>query len=166
MAMVFCPGQSDAGGGVETAGDVLQILLPAFSLGQTIYNRDRTGGVQLAESYALSLGVTYTLKYTVTETRPNGGPHSFPSGHAASAFTAAEYTRKRYGWEWGIPMYAAAGFVAYSRVESGQHHPQDVVAGAAIGVASSFIFTRPILGFKFEPTAGKKSVGFVAAKQF
>src|SRR5258708_7476239 len=96
--MAFCPEQIDASGGVETAGDVLQILLPAFSLGQTIYNRDKTGGVQLAESYALSLGVTYTLKYTVVETRPNGGAHSFPSGHAVSAFTAAEYTRKRYGW--------------------------------------------------------------------
>ena len=59
--------------------------------------------------------------------------------------------RKRYGWEYGLPAYAVASFVAYSRVESGEHHPQDVVAGAAIGIISSYIFTRPFHGWLIEP---------------
>ena len=165
LALVI-PLTADAGNGVETAGDVLQIVLPAFSLGQTIYYRDKTGVVQLGESYALSLGVTYGLKYSVNETRPNGGAHSFPSGHASAAFTAAEYTRKRYGWEWGLPLYMTAGFVGYSRVESREHHPRDVIAGAGIGVVSSFLFTRRYAGFKAEPTVGKKSVGVAFLKSW
>jgi membrane-associated phospholipid phosphatase len=58
--------------------------------------------------------------------------------------------RKRYGWEYGIPAYAAASFVAYSRVESNEHHPQDVIGGAAIGIISSFIFTKPYHGWDVE----------------
>ena len=166
VALFFSPVQARAGNGVETAGDVLQIVLPAFSLGQTIYMRDKTGALQFGESLALSMGVTYGLKYTVVETRPNGGSHSFPSGHSVASFTAAEYTRKRYGWAWGIPMYVAASFVAYSRVESRQHHPQDVAVGAGIGIASSFLFTRPFAGFNVQPTVGKKSAGITVSKQF
>ncbi len=33
-----------------------------------------------------------------------------------------------------VPAYAAASFVAYSRVESREHYPHDVVAGAGIGI--------------------------------
>ena len=51
--------------------------------------------------------------------------------------------RRRYGLKWGVPFYALAAFVGYSRVESRNHYTHDVVAGAAIGIASSFIFTRP-----------------------
>jgi len=31
-----------------------------------------------------------------------------PSGHTAISFSPAEFLRKRYGWEWGLPGYAAA----------------------------------------------------------
>ena len=58
--------------------------------------------------------------------------------------------RKRYGWEYGIPAYAGASFVAYSRVESGEHYPHDVIAGAAIGIVSSYIFTRPYKGWQVQ----------------
>ena len=63
----------------------------------------------------------------------------------------AEFMRKRYGWEFGLPAYAAASFVAYSRVEAGEHHPEDVAAGAAIGIISSYIFTRPFAGWLIQP---------------
>lgn len=166
LVLFLSPVHSRASDGIETAGNVLQIVLPAFSLGQTIYERDKTGALQFGESFALSMGVTYGLKYTVVETRPNGGSHSFPSGHSAASFTAAEYTRKRYGWAWGIPMYVAASFVAYSRVESNQHHPHDVAVGAGIGIASSFLFTRPFAGFNVQPNVGRKSAGVTVSKQF
>jgi len=122
---------------ISSAGDVLQLVLPATAGGLTLGYRDWQGSWQLAESSALTLGVTYGLKYTVHETRPNGGSQSFPSGHTSISFSAAEFMRKRYGWEYGIPAYAAASFVAYSRVEAGEHHPHDVVDGAEIGIMSS-----------------------------
>ncbi len=140
-----------AGDAIEAAGDALQIALPVAAGGMTLYRRDKPGALQLIESAALSTGVTYLLKYTVDATRPNGSKHSFPSGHASISFMSAEYLRNRYGWEYGVPAYALASFVAYSRVESDQHYARDVVAGAAIGIGSSYIFTRPYLGVTVQP---------------
>lgn len=142
------------------AGDVLQLVLPATAGGLTLGYRDWQGSLQLAESSALTLGVTYGLKYTVNERRPNGGTESFPSGHTSISFAAAEFMRKRYGCEYGIPAYALAGFVAYSRVEAREHHPRDVVAGAGIGIISSYIFTRPYKGWQFRLEGDGKSYGF------
>src|SRR5258706_4404927 len=120
---------AQAADGLQTAGDVLQIALPTADAGMTVAYRDGRGALQFAESAGVTLGATYALKYTVVESRPNGGAHSFPSGHTSISFCSAEFMRKRYGWEYGVPAYAAASFVAYSRVESGEHHPGDVVAG-------------------------------------
>jgi membrane-associated phospholipid phosphatase len=144
---------------ISSAGDVLQLVLPATAGGLTLGFRDWQGSLQLAESSALTVGVTYGLKFTVHETRPNGGNQSFPSGHSSISFSAAEFMRKRYGWEYGIPAYAAASFVAYSRVESGAHYPHDVIAGAAIGIMSSYLFTRPYKGWHVELEADGKFYG-------
>jgi membrane-associated phospholipid phosphatase len=143
-----------AGDAIETAGDILQFVLPATAAGLTLGHRDWTGTLEFGESAGMTLGITYGLKYTVDETRPNGGSHSFPSAHTSISFSAAEFMRKRYGWEYGIPAYAAASFVAYSRVESREHHPHDVIAGASIGIVSSFIFTKPYKGFEVKTEAG------------
>jgi membrane-associated phospholipid phosphatase len=139
--------RSSAADGIQKAGDVLQFVLPATAVGLTLGYRDGHGALQLGESLAVTLGVTYGLKYTIDERRPNGGSQSFPSGHSSISFSAAEFMRKRYGWEYGVPAYAAASFVAYSRVESREHYPRDVVAGAGIGILSSYIFTKPYKGW-------------------
>jgi len=85
--------------------------------------------------------VTYSLKYTVKEERPNGeDDSSFPSGHTAITFAGAEFIRKEYGWAWGAPAYAAAAFVGWSRVATDDHWGHDVAAGAAIGILSNYDF--------------------------
>lgn len=139
--------QAPASNEMRTAGDVLQSVLPATALGLTAGFHDREGAIEFAESAAVTLAVTYTLKYTISERRPNGGDHSFPSGHTSISFASAEFIRGRYGWEYGVPAYAAAVFVGYSRVASREHHTYDVAAGAAIGFLSSYIFTKPYHGW-------------------
>ena len=134
-------------------------IVVATAAGLALGHRDGDGAVQFGESAALTLGVTYGLKYTVNEKRPNGGSHSFPSAHTSISFSAAEFMRKRYGWEYGVPAYAAASFVAYSRVEAGEHYPHDVVAGAAIGIVSSYIFTKPYKGWHVQADADGKYFG-------
>ena len=157
---------------IQTSGDILQFALPALAMGATIGHQneedgrlwDRKGTLEFAESAAVTLGVTYALKYGLNTTRPNGGSHSMPSGHSSISFSSAEFLRKRYGWEWGVPAYAAASWVAYSRVESNQHHPEDVVVGAGIGILSSYIFTRPYRGWNATVTADTHSVGILISR--
>jgi len=155
-----------AGDDIETAGDILQFVLPITAGGLTLGLQDYQGTLQFGESFALTEGVTYGLKYAVNEKRPNGGSHSFPSAHTSASFAPAEFIRKRYGWEFGIPAYAAASFVAYSRVESREHHTQDVLAGAAIGIGSSFLFTRPYKGWSVEAAGGVKGFGILLTRWF
>ena len=143
VLVVACCPSAWAGDGVKTAGDVLQVALPSAAAVTTIVLRDGDGAKQLALSLGVTWVVTTALKYSINETRPNGGDLSFPSGHTSSSFATAELMRRRYGLKWGVPFYALAAFVGYSRVESRNHYTHDVVAGAAIGIASSFIFTRP-----------------------
>ncbi|MCR4440035.1 MAG: phosphatase PAP2 family protein [bacterium] len=137
-----------AAGDLETAGTLVLIALPATSGALNVAHRDGQGAKQLATSLVVTAGLTMALKYAISETRPIGGEHSFPSGHAALAFSAAECMYARYGWQCGAPAIAAASFVAYSRVASRQHYVHDVVAGAVIGVASSALLTKPYKGRK------------------
>ncbi len=148
-----------AGNSIEAAGEVLTLLLPATAAGLTVALKDGKGALQLGESVALTAAVTYGLKYTITESAPNGDSHSFPSAHTSLAFSSAEFLRKRYGWEYGIPAYVAAAFVAVSRVEAKDHYTHDVLAGAAIGIASSYLFTQPYNGWNVKPEAGQKYYG-------
>jgi undecaprenyl-diphosphatase len=64
---------------------------------------------------------------------------SFPSGHAASAFTAASLLA---GGPATPLWYGLAAVVAASRVYTQMHHTSDVVAGAALGVALGLVARR------------------------
>jgi membrane-associated phospholipid phosphatase len=157
---------SQAKDSIKTSGDILQFVLPAAGATLTLANRDREGAFEFAESVGVTMATTYSLKYLVDEQRPNGGSQSFPSGHTSLSFSAAEYIRKRYGLEYGIPAYALASWVAYSRVEAGEHHPHDVIAGASIGIVSSYLFTRPYKGWQVEFTGDGKFYGFRLTRYF
>lgn len=157
---------TQAGDDIRTVGDFLQYVIPATAGGLTLGYGDYKGTLEFGESFALTEGLTYGLKYSVNETRPNGGSHSFPSAHTSVSFSGAEFIRKRYGWEFGIPAYAAASFVAYSRVEANEHYPHDVIAGAAIGILSSFIFTKPYKGWEVQVEAGGGFYGLRLSRWF
>jgi len=162
FGMLFCLSigvDVQAGDSVESAGDVLRFILPAAAAGLTLVFKDGQGTLQLGESAALALGVTYGLKYTIDEKRPNGETQSFPSAHTSISFAAAEFVRNRYGWVYGLPAYALASFVSYSRVEAKQHYIHDIVAGAAIGIGSSYLFTRPYEGWHIQAEADHRYYG-------
>ncbi len=140
---------------VEQGGDVGAILLPAGAALGALVLEDHQGVGQLAKAWASSMAVVYVLKPIVDRRRPDGGHQSFPSGHTASAFAGAAFLQRRYSWKLGMPAYALAGYVAYSRVEAGRHHTGDVIAGAALGIASNLIFTHHrahvVVGFDASP---------------
>ena len=64
---------------------------------------------------------------------------SFPSGHAASAFTAAMLLRDSPA---APALFVLAALVATSRVYVKMHHASDVLVGAALGVAMGAVARR------------------------
>jgi membrane-associated phospholipid phosphatase len=81
--------------------------------------------------------VTGVLKDVVREGRPHdkNDKTSFPSAHATRAFAFASTVNELHGSTWGIPAYALATAVAYSRMNDNRHYVHDVIAGAAIGAS-------------------------------
>ena len=146
----------------EKAGDVLRVVLPAASLAVTVRQDDREGRRQFYRSFAANAGATLLLKAVADDERPDGSDDdAFPSGHASVAFQAAAFLHRRYGARKAWPAYVLAGFVGWSRVDADEHDEADVLAGAALGTAMSFLLADRIddrrVAFSAAPTAG----GFV-----
>ncbi|WP_297762887.1 phosphatase PAP2 family protein [uncultured Muriicola sp.] len=139
---------------LEDTGDVLQIALPLSAGLATIFQKDYQGTKQLAFSYATTMALTYTLKYTTKRQRPEGRTSydSFPSGHTSSAFSGASFIQRRYGWKYGKYAYILAALTGVSRMEGpdGYHDIWDVLGGAAVGIGSTYIFTKPYENPKIE----------------
>ena len=132
---------------VQDVGDYAQHGPALTSLIVILIKKDKKGFWQFAESYGTTMGLTYALKYAINKPRPEGKTdgHAFPSGHTAVAFSGASFLQKRYGLAYGIPAYAVAGVVAYSRLEGvdDRHDGWDVLGGIVIGVGSTYLFTTP-----------------------
>lgn len=62
---------------------------------------------------------------------------SFPSGHAALFFALAMAVYF-FNKKWGFWFFAAAFLMGLSRIIAGVHYPSDVVAGAVIGILTSY----------------------------
>jgi membrane-associated phospholipid phosphatase len=172
-------GQTDLG--ADAASDVtrnLAIAMPFVLATATLPSGGRWSGLVrrslvYLETALISTGVTTLGKESIGRARPyaylpeSERPEepsydvtqdrtfrSMPSGHAATAWTAASlattehlltrphastYERMAVGFLGG----GLAGATAALRVEAGQHFPSDVVAGSAIGIATGV--TVPLL---------------------
>ena len=87
--------------------------------------------------------IVQPMKRIVQRERPNSSDfRSFPSGHTITAFVAAEFLHQEYGHY--SPWISIAGYATatgYLRLYNNQHWLGDVLAGAAIGMASTkFIY--------------------------
>jgi membrane-associated phospholipid phosphatase len=152
--------------GLVKAGSVLRALIP-LTAGGIAYSKDDGEGLwQLVQSEVVTIVATEALKRSVDSTRPNGEKESFPSGHASMSFAAAQFLQQRYGYTYGVPAYLASSFVAYSRVHGDQHYWKDVIAGAAIGIASSYYFTEPLFGARVSALPWRDGVMFTARQAF
>ncbi|WP_051584806.1 phosphatase PAP2 family protein [Pedobacter jeongneungensis] len=93
---------------------------------------------------AAIMGVsTHFVKQGVGRERPDdSGTNSFPSGHTASAFMAAEFLHQEYKdvnpWI-GYAGYFVATATGTLRMYNNKHWFSDVVAGAGFGIASTKI---------------------------
>lgn len=100
---------------------------------------DGTAIYVLAE--AIMSGSTFSVKHLVGRARPDGADnYSFPSGHTANAFAAAEFLNQEYRdvspWI-GYAGYTVATATGVLRMYNNKHWVSDVVAGAGFGIAST-----------------------------
>jgi hypothetical protein len=86
---------------------------------------------------AVPPGSNYTDTFFRSSTTPFGKGSSFPSGHAAAAFSIATVISRRYGNHRWVPYasYGIAALFAFSRIPDRAHYPSDVFLGAALGYA-------------------------------
>ncbi len=115
------------------------------------YRKTRATGVMLL--CALLVGVLIGevgLKHLIERERPfvlnpdiipNIKPpsgYSFPSGHSCSSFAAATVLFM-HNKKIGIPAYAVAFLIAFSRLYNYVHFPSDVLGGIILGITIGII---------------------------
>jgi membrane-associated phospholipid phosphatase len=132
---------------------------------------------------AAIMGVsTHFVKQGIGRERPNeNGENSFPSGHTASAFMAAEFLHQEYKdvnpWI-GYAGYFVATATGTLRMYNNKHWFSDVVAGAGFGIAStkisylvypyikSLFTTKKDGNFTFMPFHQQGSTGLMLSGRF
>jgi hypothetical protein len=121
-------------------------------------------------SMAIMAGSTTIVKRLADRPRPDGADnYSFPSGHTAMAFTAAECLNQEYRdvspWI-GYAGYTVATATGVLRMYNNRHWLSDVVAGAGFGIASAKLayLLYPKLG-KLMPAKGKSHYSMVPTYQ-
>lgn len=101
--------------------------------------KDRT--LLLATSAIITTGIVESAKHIIKEERPDKSDHySFPSGHAATAFAAAQFQLMEYKDEniwYALAGYPFAIFTGVYRVINNKHYIGDVAAGAGMGMLST-----------------------------
>lgn len=130
--------------------------------------------------YIMSVGImgvtVQSLKTTTHRWRPdNSANDSFPSGHTANAFAAAEFLNQEYKevspW-YGYSGYMVATATGVLRMYNNKHWVSDVVAGAGIGILStklsyilypkikSLILGKNAQNYNLSPSYQQHTIGF------
>lgn len=113
----------------------------------------REAGLLAGEAAVDSLAITEVVKYATGRNRPfqgdrNGefwsGGDSFPSEHAAAAWSVASVLSHEYpGPLPKLLAYGAAAAISAARVEGKQHFTSDVLVGSAIGwLTGEFVYNK------------------------
>lgn len=147
-------------------GDALELLLPAGAFALCAARQDGDGARQFLAVATVDSVVTYGLKVAVVDRGPDGDPHAFPSGHTSISVATAEFLRRRYGWGYGAPAYAAAALVGYSRIASKAHDLDDVIGGAAIGYLSAAFFTTSARVWQVQAGGGRRAVEVAVTRRW
>jgi membrane-associated phospholipid phosphatase len=132
-----------------TAAEMLLIPASFLAAGYAGHDSYAKGTALLAaEAYGDTALAGLGIKLVARRTRPINVPPgkslddtffqggtSFPSGHAAGAFSIATVVATRYRQHRWVPwaMYGFATVVSLSRVTTTNHFPSDVFLGAALG---------------------------------
>ncbi len=154
----------------EIVSNLSTAVIPLTGLAVSYFTDDTEGEKQWFRNTGLSLVLTSTLRVAFNQTylgkRPNGAPYGFPSGHEAFVMSGAAFLGERYGWKWGAPAYAAAGYVAYDRVHRNKHHLRDVLASAGLSYGVALVTVTPENATHLAPVIGPGFLGLRWERSF
>lgn len=150
-------GLEDIAGVYGNLSEALFIALCAAVILAGVVLRRRAlqaAGLLAVLSAGLGLAIAHFVAAAVDRPRPfvghpeqitlfahHAADPGFPSDHATAAFAIAGALILRLGWRWW-PVLLAAAVLAIVRVVLGLHYPSDVIAGAALGLASAWAVCR------------------------
>jgi membrane-associated phospholipid phosphatase len=157
MRGMFEPGATIGGARAQLAG-----ALATYTIGRvTGHRRVASVGTDLIRAQLLTQTLTAGIKLSARRHRPDGEEFSFPSGHSSVTFATATVLQRNFGWKAGVPAYAAATYVAASRVQMKRHFLSDVAFGAAIGIVAGRTVTvgRGRAQFAIAPTVSPNQAG-------
>jgi len=132
----------------------MRVLSAAVIVGGMLFAKERMvrAGFRMLIAHEAATFAKDAIKVEIDRTRPRSAKSrdekkirkgkkrakeltSFPSGHSAGAMATASAFAREYP-EYRIAALAASAAVAASQIPRCAHYPTDVVAGAAVGVAS------------------------------
>lgn len=135
--------------GVKTGIDDFTVVTPILA----VYGLELAGvkgrnnlldkSIILGTSSLFMYSSVRLIKNNTSVRRPSGrSVSSFPSGHTALSFMAAEFLHQEYGhvspW-YSIAGYTVATATGFLRIYNDKHWLSDVLAGAGIGILSTKI---------------------------
>jgi membrane-associated phospholipid phosphatase len=132
LAPAFASGETVGGARFQMAGAFATYTVGRFTKSPRVA---QVGG-DLVRAQLLAQGMTAAIKMSARRTRPDGTQFSFPSGHTSVTFASATVLQRNLGWKVGVPAYAAAAYVAASRIQEKRHFLSDVAFGAAVGIVA------------------------------
>lgn len=152
LNMVFAT-QTLAGTALRSFGDIMQILNPIVAA--TIASKEMGLGHQ-ANIYAQTLMITHGTKFIANKnewdlsqrpyssTRKHANYEGMPSGHTASAWSAAAYVRTFSDdyRSFVIPLYITSVITACSRIDAKEHTVLQVIAGATLAELVTFVNSK------------------------
>jgi len=154
----------------QATGDIITGLLPLAAFGTAFFKGDIEGEKQWLRdtviNEVLNTSLTRAFNNTSLGERPNGGPYSFPSGHAMFVFAQAGFLQERYGWSYGAPALVLATAVSYIRVDIDKHHWRDVIVGGVLGYGVALLTVTPLNAIHLAPIIGPDWLGIRFERSF
>jgi len=151
---------------LRNAGNALIIALPVAAAGASALHRDWKGFGEFTISAALTVGTAYALRQMVRDRRPDHSDfRGFTPPDLALADSSADYLWNRYGWQYGVPAYAAQLVSSYALTDGKKNHWYDTLGSAALAFGFDYAIVSRYRSSRYhlrvEPQPNGASLRFV-----
>jgi membrane-associated phospholipid phosphatase len=163
------PNSAQAETGSEISSSVITGVVPLGALAYAYAIDDTEGEKEWFRSILVSQFLNTAARVAFNPSlgrRPNGHQYGFPSGHVAFVTSGAAFLQDRYGWQFGVPAYLLAGYVASERVRDDHHYWRDVIAAGALSFGVSKLFVTPQNATYMAPVIGPDFIGMRWERSF